>query len=77
MKNEKSPGPDGLPVEFYKCFFHLFGNIFVDMINEIFESAVKLPSNNEVELYNALVQATGAGTPFNQLATYIFIKRRL
>jgi hypothetical protein len=54
MKNEKSPGPDGLPVEFYKCFFHLFGNTFVDMINEIFESAVKLPQTMRLSFITLL-----------------------
>ena len=33
MKNGKAPGSDGLPSEFYKKFFHLFGTYFVAMIN--------------------------------------------
>ena len=33
MKNGKTPGLDGLPAEFYKDFFHLFGRDFIDMIN--------------------------------------------
>ena len=33
MKNTKTPGSDGLPAEFYKKFFHLFGRDFIDMIN--------------------------------------------
>jgi hypothetical protein len=45
MKNEKSPGPDGLPAEFYKHYFHLFGDAFVAMINEVFESASALPAS--------------------------------
>ena len=32
MKNAKTPGSDGLPAEFYKKFFHLFGRDFIDMI---------------------------------------------
>ena len=32
MKNAKTPGSDGLPAEFYKRFFHLFGQDFMDMI---------------------------------------------
>lgn len=45
MKNEKSPGPDGLPAEFYKQFFYLFGDAFIDMVNEIFDSATTLPAS--------------------------------
>ena len=33
MKNGKTPGSDGLPAEFYKKFFHIFGHDFVTMIN--------------------------------------------
>ena len=33
MKNGKTPGSDGLPVEFYKKFFPIFGRDFVAMIN--------------------------------------------
>jgi hypothetical protein len=45
MKKEKSPGPDGLPAEFYKRFFHLFGDAFVAMINDVFESASAMPAS--------------------------------
>jgi hypothetical protein len=38
MKNEKSPESDGLPAEFYKHFFHIFGYYFVQMINDVFKS---------------------------------------
>jgi len=33
MHDKKSPGSDGLPPEFYKRFFHLFGKEFVDLFN--------------------------------------------
>ena len=33
MQNNKTPGSDGLPAEFYKKFFPLFGKDFVNMIN--------------------------------------------
>ena len=32
----KVPGNDGLPVEFYKTFWNLVGNILVDFLNESF-----------------------------------------
>lgn len=34
MQNGKSPGLDGLPAEFYKLFFPLFGDFLVKMYNE-------------------------------------------
>ena len=33
MKNGKTPGSDGLPAEFYKRFFPIFGRDFIAMIN--------------------------------------------
>jgi hypothetical protein len=42
MKNEKSPGPDGLPAEFYKALFPLFGYQFVNMLNSVFEQFLEL-----------------------------------
>ena len=33
MQNNKTPGSDGLPAEFYKQFFPLFGKDFINMIN--------------------------------------------
>ena len=33
MKNAKTPRSDGLPAEFCKKFFHLFGRDFIDMTN--------------------------------------------
>ena len=37
MTSGKSPGPDGLPSEFYSKFFHLFGKAYVIMINYNFK----------------------------------------
>jgi hypothetical protein len=42
MKNEKSPGPDGLPAEFYKAVFPLFGYQFVNMLNLVFDQFLEL-----------------------------------
>ncbi len=38
MKNNKSPGPDGLPVEFYKTFWDLLGTELVDTFNECYQN---------------------------------------
>ena len=35
--NGKSPGGDGVNVEFYKCFFDLFGQEFLDSVNAAYE----------------------------------------
>ena len=37
MKNNKSPGIDGLPSEFYQCFWTELGPIFFAALKEIFE----------------------------------------
>jgi hypothetical protein len=55
MKNEKSPGPDGLPAEFYKRFSYLFGDAFVDMVNEVFETASALPITMRLQSYITLL----------------------
>ena len=33
MSNDKSPGSDGISVNFYKSFWHLIGNLVVDSLN--------------------------------------------
>lgn len=37
MKKNKSPGIDGLPVEFYQTFWDLIGDLLVDTYNEAYE----------------------------------------
>ena len=36
MEENKSPGKDGIPMEFYITFWHLIKNDFVELINHIF-----------------------------------------
>lgn len=36
MHDNKSPGSDGLPREFYAKFFHLFEDVFVEVLNSAF-----------------------------------------
>ena len=40
MTRGKTPGPDGLPSEFYEKFFHLFGAAFLTMINCNFRQGI-------------------------------------
>ena len=40
MESGKAPGCDGLPSEFYKAFFPLFGRGFVEMINNCFNDGL-------------------------------------
>ena len=36
MKHNKSPGLDGLPAEFYQCFWDQLSELFFEMLTEIF-----------------------------------------
>ena len=47
MKNGKTPGSDGLPAEFYKKFFHLFGRDFIAMINFCYFFGKLTPSQRQ------------------------------
>ena len=38
MKKEKSPGLDGLPSEFYQCFWKQLGPLFYKALNDIFNT---------------------------------------
>ena len=37
FQNNKSPGNDGLPIEFYKCCWDLISDPFIDCVNESFD----------------------------------------
>lgn len=36
LKSNKSPGLDGIPNEFYQCFWHQLSSLFYNMLKEIF-----------------------------------------
>ena len=44
MQSNKSPGTDGFPVEFYKCFWPLIGSDFVEMANSCYQNTLLAPS---------------------------------
>ena len=52
MALEKSPGSDGLPVEFYRVFWHISGADLVDVLNDSFSVGTLPPS-----LRSALISA--------------------
>lgn len=44
MGLDKSPGSDGLPVEFYHAFWHILGADVVDVLNDSFSVGTLPPS---------------------------------
>ncbi|KAM7308227.1 uncharacterized protein ISCGN_011861 [Ixodes scapularis] len=44
MKNGSAPGPDGLPAEFYRTFWHILGNFFTAVVRVYFEDLLLPPS---------------------------------
>ena len=40
MKPDKSPGSDGLPAEFYRCFWNIIGNDLVEVLNFCFSKGL-------------------------------------
>ena len=40
IKSNKSPGDDGIPIEFYKAFWNEIGSLLVDVYNESFENKI-------------------------------------
>ena len=44
MKNDKSPGSDGLDKEFYVCFFNEASNILITALNHFFTTGMQSTS---------------------------------
>ena len=53
MKNNKSPGIDGLPSEFYQCFWTELGPIFFAALKEIFEQG-ELTNSQKLSIISLL-----------------------
>lgn len=55
MANNKSPGADGYPIEFYKHFWPLISTLFSDMVTEIYKSSC-IPHNMNTALISVLLK---------------------
>ena len=38
MRNDKSPGSDGIPSEFYKCFWNSIDKLFYDVLLTVYDN---------------------------------------
>ena len=47
LPNNKSPGPDGIPIEFYKKFWSSISEILFDSFRKSFESGQLSPSQKK------------------------------
>lgn len=53
LKNNKSPGLDGIPAEFYKCFWKTIGPLFYEVLLSIFDKQ-ELPFSQRLALITLL-----------------------
>lgn len=50
MQSGKCPGPDGFPVEFYRCFQNKLALVLIDMFNESFMTVKFPPTLNQASI---------------------------
>lgn len=55
MPNNKSPGPGGYPVKFYKHFWHLLSPGYIRMVNEVKMPGI-VPSHMNTALISVLLK---------------------
>ena len=76
MENNKSPGLDGFPVEFYKKFFYLFGHHLVKLYNAAFIWG-QLSPTQRTALITLLCKKTWSPYVFTAMETYLTFNHRL
>lgn len=55
MPNNKSPGPDGFPAEFYKHFWHILSPLLYRLILEI-QNTSQIPSHMNTSVISVLLK---------------------
>ena len=50
MENDKSPGIDGIPIEFYKTFYETLENDLIQLYNNILSTKKSITSTNRLLL---------------------------
>ena len=54
MKKNKSPGLDGISVEFYEKFWPFIGNLLVEIFNDSYENGI-LPDSQRVSVFTLIL----------------------
>jgi len=61
MKDNKTPGTDGLPREFYAQFSHLFQDLFIDVLTSAFANGELSTSQRKSRGGKDQIQSKGFG----------------
>ena len=51
MKKNKSPGLDGISIEFYEKFWPLIGNLLVEVFNDSYENGILPDVHKHIAIY--------------------------
>ena len=66
MKPGTCPGPDGIPGEFYKKYFHVFGHFYVKMLNNCLDRGV-VPNSWKTSILKVIPKVKDAIPSFDTL----------